>query len=107
MGIIIKEALANGRLTLNTMDQESAPIRTVLEQEASARNCGVDAIALAACLAQPFADVVLSGAVTEQQLRSNLRAQEVHLNTQSLDRLLATAYPPDDYWKYRRGMTWN
>ena len=33
---------------------------------------GLDTIAIAAVLAQPWADVVLSGAVTEAQLASNV-----------------------------------
>ena len=36
-----------------------------------------DALALAAIMAQPFEPMVLSGAVTSQQLRSNLRALEL------------------------------
>ena len=47
----------------------------------------MDALALAAALAQPWADIVLSGAVTMKQLRSNVRALDIDLD------LVATGSP--------------
>ena len=68
LGVIIKEALANGRLT----DRGDVP-----ELESAARMTGrtEDAIALAYVLAQPWVDVVLSGATTVPELESNLVAR--------------------------------
>ena len=61
-----------------------------------------DAIALAAALANPWANVVLSGAVTEQQLRDNLTALDVgdlpHLDL---------AEPPGAYWAARAARPWH
>jgi aryl-alcohol dehydrogenase-like predicted oxidoreductase len=55
--VMIKEALANGRLTAR-----GAPLP--LREAAARLGVGPDAVALAAALSQPFVDVVLSGAVT-------------------------------------------
>jgi aryl-alcohol dehydrogenase-like predicted oxidoreductase len=65
--VIGKEALANGRLA--HLDQE----------------------ALGAVLAQPFVDIVLSGAATLEQLASNLAARPEG---------------PEEYWSRRSGMAW-
>ena len=68
--VIVKESLANGRLTAR------API-SVLGEQASRLGCTPDALALAGVLARPWVDVVLSGATTAEQLRSNLAAADV------------------------------
>ena len=62
--VIVKEALANGRLAV------PGPMTASLGERP-------DVTALAAALAQPWADVVLSGAATVVQLRSNLDALAV------------------------------
>jgi aryl-alcohol dehydrogenase-like predicted oxidoreductase len=82
-GVIIKEALANGRLA--DRDQE----------------------AIAAALANPWVDVVLSGAVTEAQLRSNLGALALHLSPDELAELSKLAEPPERYWKERGQLAWH
>src|SRR5713226_1769551 len=82
-GVIIKEALANGRLA--DRDQE----------------------AIAAGLANPWVDVVLSGAVTEAQVRSNVRALALHLSPAELAALSKLAEPADQYWKERGQLAWH
>ena len=69
-GVIVKEAVANGRLA----DRADA--------------------AFAAALAQPWASVVLSGAVTPGQLQQNVRA-------------LVSPQPPDAYWHERKALAWD
>jgi aryl-alcohol dehydrogenase-like predicted oxidoreductase len=93
--VIVKEALANGRLT----DREGHP--RLLE---AAREAGTtaDALALAAALAQPWATVVLSGAATIETLRSNLAARDVG-GVPPLDELRED---PDAYWSRRSAMPW-
>ncbi|MBX6342557.1 MAG: aldo/keto reductase, partial [Thermomicrobiaceae bacterium] len=54
MGVIVKEALANGRLTARNADPAFAERRAVLEAEAARLGCTVDQVALAAALAQPW-----------------------------------------------------
>jgi aryl-alcohol dehydrogenase-like predicted oxidoreductase len=77
MGVIVKEALANGRLTDRNAEPDFAPKRALLEHHTRRLGTTIDALALAAALAQPWADVVLSGAATAEQLRSNLAAPDV------------------------------
>ena len=59
-GVIIKEALANGRLT----DSKMCKYVIALGKEVVESQKKIDVLALAAALSQPWADVVLSGAVT-------------------------------------------
>jgi aryl-alcohol dehydrogenase-like predicted oxidoreductase len=107
MGVIVKEALANGRLTIRNADPAFAAQRSVLEEEAARLRTTPDALALAAVLAQPWADVVLSGAATVDQLRSNLGAVTVRWDSEAAERLAAIAETPDEYWSKRSRLSWN
>lgn len=106
-GVIVKEALANGRLTQRNRAAEFARGRHLLEEAATAQGVSVDALALSAVLAQPWADVVLSGASTEEQLDSNLKALAVRWD-RGLDEALGTlAERPEEYWNIRSRLPWN
>jgi aryl-alcohol dehydrogenase-like predicted oxidoreductase len=96
-GVIVKEALANGRLT----DRGTVP-----ELATAAREAGTtpDALALAAVLAQPWVDVVLSGASTVAQLESNLGAVSVDVDPDFLGGLVED---PETYWAKRSELPWN
>lgn len=107
MGVIVKEALANGRLTSRNQEPTFAKQRAVLEQQAARLGTTLDALALAAALAQPWADVVLSGAATVEHLRSNLTALDVRWDDEAATALAALAEPPQAYWTTRRAMVWN
>ncbi|HVT70775.1 MAG TPA: aldo/keto reductase [Trebonia sp.] len=107
MGVVIKEALANGRLTARNEDSDFAPRRQALEAEAARLGTSIDALALAAALAQPWADVVLSGAVTREQLASNLRAPAVALDEAAEGYLRGLEEPVEDYWARRGRLAWN
>jgi aryl-alcohol dehydrogenase-like predicted oxidoreductase len=85
--VLVKEALANGRL--------------------AARGAGQDAVALAAALARPWADVVLSGAVTVAQLESNLAARELAWDDELEERLAGLVEEPAAYWATRAELPWN
>jgi aryl-alcohol dehydrogenase-like predicted oxidoreductase len=100
-GVIVKEAVANGRLSPHG-EPSSA-----LGRVASAHGVGVDAVALAATLVNPWVDVVLSGAVTPGQLEANLAALRVELEPGQLRELAALAEPPERYWKQRAGLSWS
>ena len=102
-GVIVKEAVANGRLTPHGQGRAAA----VLGRVAASHGVGVDAVALAAVLANPWADVVLSGAVTPAQLEANLAAVEVELDPGELEELAALAEPPEGYWKTRAALSWS
>jgi aryl-alcohol dehydrogenase-like predicted oxidoreductase len=96
--VYVKEALANGRLA----GREAAPALA----EAAAREATTpDAIALAAVLATPWADVVLSGAASIATLRSNLAAAELRLSPDR-DRLDELAESPETYWERRSRLPW-
>lgn len=100
LGVIIKEALANGRLTGRG---------DVAELSAAADSLGTapDALALAYVLAQPWVDVVLSGATTVAQLESNLGAASLEPDPELLARFDDLAEEPDTYWHERSELPWN
>ena len=100
--VIVKEAMANGRLA--GPDPRLDP---VLGPLAAAAGTSYDAIALAAALHQPWADVVLSGAATTAQLTSNLRAASIRLDAEDLAALASLAEPPAAYWAHRAGLPWS
>lgn len=99
-GVIVKEAVANGRLTDQHADETSAP----LVRHAAALGTTLDALSIAAVLSQSWVDVVLSGAVSPEQLRSHVSALSVRVD--------AGAWPdvaelPDEYWKRRSTLSWH
>jgi aryl-alcohol dehydrogenase-like predicted oxidoreductase len=100
VGVIVKEALANGRLTERG---------GVSELASSARRAGTtpDALALAAVLAQPWADVVLSGASTVGEIESNLAALALDPGHELLHRLDRIQEEPAVYWQKRAQLPWN
>jgi aryl-alcohol dehydrogenase-like predicted oxidoreductase len=107
MGVIVKEALANGRLTDRNAEPAFAAARALLEREAARLGATLDALALAAVLAQPWADVALSGAATVEQLASNAQAPAVAWDAEAEARLSALAEPPEQYWATRAALAWN
>jgi aryl-alcohol dehydrogenase-like predicted oxidoreductase len=81
-GVIVKEALANGRLA------------------------NQDQLAIAMALRQPWADIVLSGAVTVEQLQSNLQALNMSPASDIIERLQRSAESPEAYWSQRAARRW-
>jgi aryl-alcohol dehydrogenase-like predicted oxidoreductase len=98
-GVIVKEALANGRLTASDNGEHLAD----LKREAVSRRTSVDALAIAAVLSQPWADVVLSGAATPEQLESNVRSIAVAREAIGWP---AIAETPAVYWAHRSTLAW-
>jgi aryl-alcohol dehydrogenase-like predicted oxidoreductase len=95
--VVVKEALANGRLT------EHDRVRSAGER----LGVSADAVAIAAVLARPWVDIVLSGAATVAQLESNLRACAIQWDP-ALEQFLAPlTIPSDEYWAFRRSFVWN
>ncbi len=107
LGIIIKEALANGRLTARNQEEDFAAKRAVLEETADALAASLDTLSLAVALAHPWADVVLSGASTVEQLSSNVIALDLDLPPHFMHSVAALTEAADDYWKKRIGLSWN
>jgi aryl-alcohol dehydrogenase-like predicted oxidoreductase len=100
--VIVKEALANGRLA-----QPHLALHPVLAPIEEATHTSCDAIALAAALRQPWAHIVLSGAATTHQLTANLLATTVHLSADQLAQLTDLAETPHTYWSHRSQLPWN
>ncbi len=107
MGVIIKETLANGRLTDRNQDPDFVQQRALLDAAAQSLQTTVDAVALAAVLAQPWVDVALSGAAIVDQMLSNAKACDLQPGAW-LDELLdALREKPHAYWQTRSALDWN
>ena len=104
--VIVKEVLANGHLTKDDGDGRYVDARRSVALEAERLGTTPDAIAIAAALAQPWANVVLSGAATVKQIESNLAARRLELREDLLVRLRKLAVSPNDYWSYRATGAW-
>ncbi|MCG0288764.1 aldo/keto reductase [Streptomyces sp. PSAA01] len=100
--VIVKEAVANGRLT-EAAERLPAALRRVAEETGATP----DAVALAAVLHRPWVGVVLSGAATTAQLRSNLAAADLRLDERQLTGLEGLAETPETYWHHRSGLPWS
>ena len=105
-GVIVKEALANGRLTRRNRDAEFQRRHAELVRFAADHSVGIDAIAMGGVLRQGWADVVLSGAATVDHLNSNLRAMEF-VNNPELDRFVESPEESRTYWATRAALAWN
>lgn len=105
--IIVKEALANGRIFPNDKYPEYKNAYQHLSQLSEKYEVGVDAIALRFCLdtLQPYS--VLSGASEEEHLISNLKANTFKLLPSEIKTLQSFAVKPLLYWKERKLLVWN
>lgn len=104
--VIVKEALANGRLGPRGDAGRAGPVAEL----ARALGVGADAVALGAALSRPWADLVLSGAATPDQLRSNLAATRLDPGAlaAALDGPLAPLREaPEAYWARRAALPWS
>jgi aryl-alcohol dehydrogenase-like predicted oxidoreductase len=99
-GVIVKEALANGRLARS----DTCP--PVVAAIAARHAAQPDAVAIAAVMERPWADVVLSGAATVGELSSNLAAPAIELSPDELSQLAACLEPAEAYWAARSRLAW-
>lgn len=106
-GVIIKEAVANGRLTNKNDEASFFNKKEQLKRIAKRYNVGIDAIAIAYILQHSWVSTVLSGAVTSEQLESNLKALNVKLSVADLNILYSMVEIPEKYWKTRSELEWN
>jgi len=118
--VVVKEAVANGRLT-PAGDEPAASALAAADGQA------LDAFAIGAARSQPWADVVLSGAVTAEQLASNLASRAPGVTTDAATHattdaathtaahtatrataaaLAALAEDPAAYWAARSARAW-
>jgi aryl-alcohol dehydrogenase-like predicted oxidoreductase len=96
--VLVKETLGNGRLVVDPPAE--------LAKLAGEYGAGADAVALAAVLAQPWADVVLTGPASTGQLIGNLAATGIRLGDEELAGLSGLAEPPGEYWAHRSALSW-
>jgi aryl-alcohol dehydrogenase-like predicted oxidoreductase len=94
--VVVKEAMANGRLVAENSE---------LAALADSTGVGRDALALVVALAQPWADVVLSGAATVAQLEQNIAALLIDRDEIAAGDL-DIAESPQGYWANRSRMAW-
>jgi aryl-alcohol dehydrogenase-like predicted oxidoreductase len=99
--VLVKEVLANGRLT--SKGATEGPLPAV----ATRLHASADAVALAFVAREPWADVILLGATTTAQLDSNLKAIDLHLSPADLAVLDGLRVPAQDYWAHRTKLPWN
>jgi aryl-alcohol dehydrogenase-like predicted oxidoreductase len=105
--VVIKEALANGRLTGPSTNPEFTERFERLCAAARQRDTTPDALAIAAVLARPWADVVLSGAATVPQIASNLSAGALEWDSALEECFAPLAMATAEYWRARQGFAWN
>ena len=105
--IVIKEALANGRVFKNENYPNYNKMYTTLENLAKKHNVGVDAISLKYCEQTIPGSIVLSGASNSNQLKENLKINTFSLSNNEIEILNALKISPEAYWKERKQLTWN
>ena len=105
MLVIVKEALANGRI-LNPGHKQQHIFRHIYDY-CEQTNCTLDAFALAVPLSKPYIDIVLSGASNAMHLRSNVKSLLVKPDSLDLKILQELVQEPATYWKERSQLSWN
>jgi aryl-alcohol dehydrogenase-like predicted oxidoreductase len=73
----------------------------------SQTKANVDALAIAAVLAQPWVDVVLSGAAAVAHVQSNVQALTVKWDEATAVALQPLLETPQIYWQTRSQLAWN
>lgn len=97
--VLVKETLANGRLAVRPPD----PLVRIAEHH----GVGPTAVAIAAVLSRPWADTVLVGPASVEQLSDNLDALTVRLTAADQEQLSTLARSADAYWSERAAMAWH
>lgn len=105
--IVVKEALANGRVFSNPDFPQYADMYKKLEKLASKYEVGIDAIALRFCLESINPFMALSGASEGNHIAENLKTNAFKLEENELTDLKNLAVDPEHYWKERSHLIWN
>ena len=108
MKVVVKESLANGRLTHGNQNQDLLfPAVARIRELAESRGTTVEMLALGAALARPWADVVLTGAATVGQIQSNVAALELAYDDALDEQLRSASVGSAEYWRRRSSFRWN
>ncbi len=105
--VIIKEALANGRVFKNEKFPEYKQSYGILDEMAKKYKVGIDAIALRFVIDSIQPTFVLSGASNMLQLTQNLRAMDFELSATDIDLLKSLGTISGLYWGERALLNWN
>jgi len=106
MKVVVKESLANGRLTHGNQDEVVFPAVARIRELAEGRGTTVEMLALGAALARPWADVVLTGAATVEQVQSNIAALSVAYDAALEEQLCSVTIASGEYWRARSSFRW-
>jgi len=105
--IVIKEALANGRVFPNKKYPYYQNAYQIFQRLANKYAVGIDAIALRFCLDSLSPYKVLSGAAQTQHVRDNLKVYDFRLDKEDLSTLKRLKIYPEKYWSERKQLQWN
>ena len=105
--VVIKEALANGRVFPNKKYPHYEAAYQTLQNLAHKYAVGIDAIALRFCIDSLSPYKVLSGAAQTQHLTQNLKVNQFKLTNPEILALKQLQVPPSKYWSERKQLAWN
>ena len=105
--IVIKEALANGRVFRNENYPHYTKMYATLESLSEKHNVGVDAISLKYCEQTVSNSIVLSGASNTEQLNQNIQLNDFMLTEVDIKLLNSFKISTDLYWSERKKLEWN
>lgn len=105
--VIIKEALANGRVFKNKKFSHYQKLYQVLDSLASKYQVGTDAIALRYVMDNLEPTYLLSGASSKEQLEQNIKAYSFKLEKEELKLLNSFKTDSQKYWEERNQLSWN
>jgi aryl-alcohol dehydrogenase-like predicted oxidoreductase len=105
--VVIKEALANGRIFRNENYPNYNTMYTALERLANVHHVGVDAICLQYAAQTIPGSTVLSGASNREQIQENLKMNGFVLSQLELEELSSFKVDATQYWAERKDLQWN
>jgi aryl-alcohol dehydrogenase-like predicted oxidoreductase len=109
MKVVVKESLANGRLTHGNRNDDEVfyPLVARIREVAQSRGTTIEMLALGAALSRPWADVVLTGAATVGQIESNVAALKLAYDPELEEELRSVSIDSAEYWRGRSSFRWN
>jgi aryl-alcohol dehydrogenase-like predicted oxidoreductase len=105
--IVIKEALANGRVFRNPRYPLYKEMYSVLDNLSKKYNVGIDAISLKYCEQTIPDSIVLSGASNTKQLKENLKMNSFSISIDDIEILSSFKTDSKFYWEERKKLQWN
>ena len=105
--VIIKEALANGRLLKNEKFCHYQKLYNVLDCLSKKYHVGIDAVTLRFVIDNLEPTYLLSGASSKEQLEQNIKAQNFILEKEELNVLKSFKTDSQEYWEERNKLSWN